>query len=553
MPAEATYPIVEPSVPGPSPESGLQDTEQLITTKLPTIYLDLASEVEDGDVSADILLVNRIPEPTESDVPIDTPLEIVANIINDDGLSDGTITITDKDGTTVAWTLGGGFHANYSASAHNSITSQGAGGADEFRWQLIRATNWESQDRVIVRVQLTPTTGSAIDETYFFDIEDVTVPELRSAETRGLKRLRLTFNEPVTMTATGNGALRVRDLSGRLTFVAPNNIEVEASSFPGDLTGDHVCISGAEESVNNRYFQVESSTQGTPNEIITVEDEVATEAPNVAHRLFSSPYRIIPIIDENRLFPAYTPCIIGAQRIDASTVELILDQALTPNHRYRVAAHNIGDAANPSNVRDVTTATFQSEKLPGLARRKFSLWDFVPQGNKRDDTSHDLERLVRILDEPIQLMLADTDNFERIYDIDTTPEEFVDALLLHLGNPYTFLRNDLEKRRVANHLVETYKVSGAEAAIEQSIEQILGYPADVKPLQFLEGQWILGEGELGIDSFLGPSDLFSIYSFEVDVSADALSSEETTIVREICETWRPAHTHCVRINAIGAP
>lgn len=553
MSSQSQYIIVPPVPPLVPPEQIAQDTVAFLTVKLPTIYLDVAGEVEDGDLSGQVFLNNRIPQPAESDVPINAPIELMANIVNDAGLSAGTVTISDASGTVIAWTLSGGFHATYSGSGHNAITSQGAAGNDEFRWQLLRATNWTSQDRVVVRVQLTPVSGTPIDVTYFFFIEDVTVPSLIRAETRGLRRLRLTFNEPITMTTDGNGALRVRDLSGRLTFVAPNTIEVESTNFPADLTGDFICVSAAEKAVNNRYFEVEASTQGTPNEITTVEDVVVTEAPNFAHRLFSSPYRLQAVIDTDRVYPAFTPCVTGAVQINDSTVELLLSQQLTPNHTYQITAQNIGDAANPSNVRDITTLTFQSEGLPGVAKREFSLWNFIPQGNKRDDTTRDLERLIRILDEPVQLMLADIDRYDKMYDFDTAEEAFVDAMLLHLGNPYTFLRNDLEKRKVASHLVETYKVSGAEAAIEQAILQILGFTAEVQPFNDLEGQWILGEGELGDDTYLGPSEQFLLYSFEIDVFVDSLTDTEQTIIQEIGNTWRPAHTHLVRINLVGPP
>jgi len=553
MSSQAQYTVVPPVPPLVPPEQLAQDTIAFLNVKLPTIYIDVANEVDDADLSGQVFLNNRIPQPAETDVPISAPIELMANVINDTGLSAGTITITDKGGTVMAWTLSGGFHGTYSASVQNGIISQGAVGADEFRWQLIRATPWTSQDRVVVRVQLTPTVGAAIDVTYFFFIEDVTVPALIRAETRGLRRLRLTFNEPVVMSADEGGALRVRDLSGRLTFVTPNVIEVETRNFPADLTGEFICVSAAVEAVNNRYYLVDSSTQGTPNEITTVEDTVVTEGPNVAHRLFSSPYHLQAVIAPERIYPAFTPCVIGAVQINDSTVELLLDQQLTPNHTYQITANGIGDAANPTNIRDTTSLTFTSEGLPRVAGREFSLWNFIPQGSKRDDTTRDMERLIRILDEPVQLMLADIDRYDRVYDFDTAEEAFVDAMLLHLGNPYTFFRSDLEKRKVASHLVETYKVSGAEAAIEQAILQILGFTAEVQPFNDLEGQWILGEGELGDDTYLGPSSQFLLYSFEIDVFVDSLTDTERAIIQEIGHAWRPAHTHLIRINEVGPP
>jgi phage tail-like protein len=151
-----------------------------------------------------------------------------------------------------------------------------------------------------------------------------------------------------------------------------------------------------------------------------------------------------------------------------------------------------------------------------------------------------------------QLILADIDAFELIYDIDKAPLQFVDALLFHLGNPYTFLTTETEKRKVLANLVQTYKVSGAEKAIEDAILQIVGIPMDVVPLNRQTSTWILGDSELGIDTILGTSDLKLRYSFEI-ISPVVLSGNQRSIVAQIANTWRTAHTHFIRLIEPGSP
>lgn len=522
--------------------------------QLPTVYLDLTSEVEDGDLAGlALVLFNRVPETEENDVPTNQALELAVADIGIVGLASGTITITSKAGTVVAWTFGGGFTGTYSASStFGSITSQGAGGPDEFRWQLVRSSAWISNERVDVRIQLTPVAGAVVDIAYHFFVEDVTSPQIASARTRGFKTIVVEFNEPVQMDAEPGGALRVREVSGRITFTKPATIEIENERFPPEAVGDFLCFTGSEQSLNNAYFEIVTANFVSPFVVTVNRQTVQSEAPLVAHRGYLSAYQLRPVLAKEERYPAFTPNIIAATQIDERTIELTLDQALSPSRPYQLTAHNVADGADPTNIAAEISAGFTVEKLGKTNPRSFNLYDFIPDFNKKLDVSGDNERFVRIFDEVTQLLLADIDAFELIYDLDKAPAQFVDALLFHLGNPYTFLTTEAEKRKVLANLVETYKVSGAEKAIEDAILQILGIPMTVFPLNRPTISWILGDSELGIDTILGTSDLRLRYSFEI-ISPVALSGNQRSIVAQIANTWRTAHTHFVRLIEPGGP
>lgn len=522
--------------------------------QLPTVYLDLASEIEDGDLAGLALaLFNRVPEAAEVDVPTNQAIEFAVADLAIVGLASGTITVTSQAGTVVAWTFGGGFTGTYTVgSTFSSITSQGAGGPDEFRWQLVRSTPWISDERIDVRVQLTPIAGAAVDTAYFFVVEDVTPPRLALAKTRGLKTIIVEFSEPMQMDAEAGGALRVHEVSGRITFTKPATIEIENERFPSSTVGDFLCFTGSEQAVNNSYFEIATANFVNPFVVTVQEQDVRSEAPLLSHRGFLSPFRLLPVLAKAEKIPSFTPCIVAAERIDERTVKLTLDQALSPDRPYQLVAHNVADAADPANLAPEMAVGFTAEKLGKTNPRSFSLYDFIPSYNKKLDVSGDNERFVRIFDEVTQLILADTDAFELIYDLDKAPLEFVDALLFHLGNPYTFLTTEAEKRKTLATLVQTYKVSGTDKAIEDAILQILGIPMTVFPLNRPTISWILGDSELGIDTILGTSDLRLRYSFEI-ISPVALSGNQRSIVAQIANTWRTAHTHFVRLIEPGSP
>lgn len=509
------------------------------------VYVDSVSTLAVGAVTRP-LLVNRFPEASEQDVPINNPIEIILIDVGAAGLA--TVTHVDVttlgEGTVHAFIQGTGFDSTYATDSSFSIEqSPGSSVDDEHIIQLVRTAPWLSQETVTVRVQAQTVDGNTLDQTYTFGVEDLTEPYITNVVSVGLKTLVVTFSEPILADTSTFGALRVREISGRVTPTAPYFIEAENAGFTTESVSDFITISGAANAVNNTSFEVASVSDG--QNVTTVETDVATETSGLDVFCWTGPYKLVAVMEPAMLIPTFIPAITAATVIDDITVQLTLEQQLSPGRPYQLVIHNVGDLADPVNVTSEMTFDFEAETLPNISGRRMHLWeDLTPEINKREDSTGDNQRFIRCLDEITQLLIADTDTFGNLLDVDSTPSDTLDVLLVHLGNPFTFLNDELTKRKTINGLVQTFKDSGVDRGIENAVQFFLGIPVVVQPFNLLSG-WILGVSSLGFDTVLGTNVDFLIYSFEI-VSDTALTQEQRDIITEITNVIKPSHTHFVR-------
>lgn len=234
-----------------------------------------------------------------------------------------------------------------------------------------------------------------------------------------------------------------------------------------------------------------------------------------------------------------------------TTVDLITDIPLTPGGLYRLTASLIEDAEG--NVIDTfNTTDFTGWLLPFPAEREFNLYKTcVPEINKREDALGDLLRFVLCIQEVANLLLYDIDQFISILDPDTAPEVWVDAMLEDLGNPFTFDLSLTDKRRLANVLVDMYKLKGTAVGIVDVIRFFLRIDVEVDQFNSSTG-WVLGESRLGDGTILGTSNQALLYSFEV-VAAQVLTATEREQISAIVRYMKPAHTHFVRLREPAPP
>lgn len=213
---------------------------------LPVIYLDLTGHVDISDTSRP-RVINRHPEPGEDDVPTTNAIELSVVDPGAAGLATVTkITVTSLIGgvptVIVAFDQGGGgFHASYFTSTFLPSLSPGSGVIDEHKFQLIRfGLPFVSQEVVSVRVEAATADAALLDITYTFTVEDVTAPTLISARTRSLKKIIVTYSEPMRMDASFGGVLRVLEMSGRITFIKNDKAEVDHPGLRSNLAHDFV-------------------------------------------------------------------------------------------------------------------------------------------------------------------------------------------------------------------------------------------------------------------------------------------------------------------------
>jgi phage tail-like protein len=512
--------------------------------QLPIVYIDNVSTLAHGAVSRPYL-ISRIPEPSETDVPTTTAIEIVVVDTSTNGLRPSTVvTVTTvEEGTVAAFTQGIGFDSTYTTSVFVTSSSPGASNIDTHKIQLIRTTPFLSNEIVTVNVQATSADFKALNTTYTFQVVDLTTPTIVNAYTSGLTTLIVQFSEPIDMTGGSRSVTRVRPLSGRVSFTAPDFIEVGDGNFTADSVNDYICVTGASNAINNVYRQIEALVSS--QEIVTYETDVASEEASLDVVAWVGPFKIEPVMDTELLFPAFTPCIVAAEMIDAQTVKLTLEQELTPKHAYRIVATNVNDAAFIPNTTHGTSYVFTTEPLPFVVNRNFRLWEnFIPAINKRQDTSGDNQRFVRCFDEVTQLLLNDIDNLQFLQDVDLMPEAALDVALANLANPYTFVTNTLTKRKTIASLVKEYKDGGVDRGITDAVKFFLGLDVTIESFNLLDG-WILGVSSLDVDAILGTSESFLRYSFEI-VSNTVLTQQQQTIITEIANIIKPGHTHFIR-------
>ena len=175
----------------------------------------------------------------------------------------------------------------------------------------------------------------------------------------------------------------------------------------------------------------------------------------------------------------------------------------------------------------------------------------TPKHNRREDQTGDQWRFIACLQEVTDLLLAEVDRFPEVFDIERTPEVFVDLILADLGNPFPFDLDELGKRRPASVLVEMYRQKGTARGIINAVCFFLG--VEIQAVTAYAGEaLVLGESELGVDWILGLSSRFALYAFDVIVDVP-LTDAQRSQLRAIVEYLKPAHTHFVNLIEPAPP
>lgn len=248
--------------------------------------------------------------------------------------------------------------------------------------------------------------------------------------------------------------------------------------------------------------------------------------------------------------------------VSASIVDVTTDIPLSPAKLYKLTVANVADLKGNAVAAPFDFVVFTSFEPVEPADRSFVLYEMLPLVNRQEDISEDLSKFVSCLQEVTDLLLADIDGFPDITDPDTAAEQYVDAMLFDLGNPFNFVASLslVDKRRLIRVLLDIYKQKGTCIGIQNVIRFFLG--VEVECDEYIDDDvWILGEGELGGVSglpvpapaedepgecTLGPSTQFLLYAFTLVVQ-EVLTATQTELITEIVEYMKPAHTHFMGI------
>jgi phage tail-like protein len=236
--------------------------------------------------------------------------------------------------------------------------------------------------------------------------------------------------------------------------------------------------------------------------------------------------------------------VLAVEPVTSSAVDLVTDIPLTPAASYRVDVEGVADVSGAVIGAADGAAVFTGFVPPRPANRMFDLYRFLPEINRREDETGDLQRFLACLQEVTDLVLVDIDRFTDILDPDLAPEPFVDLMLGELGDPFAFDLSTVDKRRLLNVLVAMYREKGTAPGIVNAVRFFLGL--EVQITAYAGEALTLGDSMLGEDWVLGPSSLFAALAFEV-VSPRLLSTEERRRLRQIVDYLKPAQTHFARL------
>jgi phage tail-like protein len=247
--------------------------------------------------------------------------------------------------------------------------------------------------------------------------------------------------------------------------------------------------------------------------------------------------------------PAVAPEILSITKLSPTIYELVLATEITPGALYEAAVLNVYDLEGNQIVEPVNTVQFYGYRCPAPEGRDFLLFQQVPELNRSEDTTRELEAFMACLQEVTDHLLCDIDEWTDILDPDRAPERFVDAMLADLGNPFAFDLSEIDKRRLAQVLVPIYKQKGTDPGIINAVRFFLGVEVTIRVPAF-DGVWVLGESEIGTDSVLGSDDLRTRLSFWVDAPL-LLTQEQRDRITGIAEYMKRAETHLLGVAEPG--
>lgn len=252
--------------------------------------------------------------------------------------------------------------------------------------------------------------------------------------------------------------------------------------------------------------------------------------------------------------PAIVPAVTSVESVAGDVVILRLDEEMTPRATYLLTIPNVADEDGNVVATPGLQGLFTGYVRPGPPGRRLDLVTLhkrMPASTQSEDRvgTRDQERFLACLQEPLEQVLTDIDEWTDIFDVDVAREPFVDAMLADLGNPFeefTAAFSLTEKRKLTTLLVPISKQKGTNPGIINAIRILLGIEVTIE-VPGADDVWDLGVSELGVDSILGTSDDYSLYGLYI-VSPVELTAEQRSRIRRIFAYMRRAETHLLGIT-----
>lgn len=190
-----------------------------------------------SDYTSQLVLINRNPAPSEAGVPLDNAIEF--DLLASSGTTPSTSTTSvyvkpdAGEPTEILAYQNGTFYNGYTGTA--SVPETGV-----LRFSIVSPEPFLSATLTAVRVVYTGT--PAFDETYVFTALDDDAPLVADVTARGVKLLRITFVEPVTMDSIygSDDALNPANYLFEHIYQASVSVEAVSVTRVDDVTVDLV-------------------------------------------------------------------------------------------------------------------------------------------------------------------------------------------------------------------------------------------------------------------------------------------------------------------------
>jgi phage tail-like protein len=421
--------------------------------ELPGVYVD---QIVLDAVAERIVLFNRDPEPDEEAVPVNQTIAVDLGDSSTSGTGFGTTDVDVYVNGVLAYT-GGAFQTGFTGPQSSaSFTTERAR-------LLIDSNDPLSGDTVQIRVVATAAAAplANIDETYEFDLEDITAPIIVEVLPTSKTVIQVTFDEPMESTSS----------------------------------------TGANDTLNPALYGI-SLVEG----------------------------------DDQTKLPAVQVEASSVTKISEAVFDVTLNIEMTPQASYDLVADGVKDISGNEILPPNDTARFVGFQPDVPENRSFNLLDMLPDMNLLDDETQDLEHFIGCYQEVVDLMLCDIDGFGNVLDPDLAPENFVDAMLRDLGNPFDFELSLTDKRRLLLVLVPIYKQKGTDPGIINAIRFFMGIETTIE-VQALTGT-SLGVGTLGGTMTLGSTALADLLTFCVIVPRTLTEDEEAKMAKIVAYMMR---------------
>lgn len=241
-----------------------------------------------------------------------------------------------------------------------------------------------------------------------------------------------------------------------------------------------------------------------------------------------------------QIAPSVDATVVSVTKMSATVYNLTTSIELTHAVTYLLTVVAVEDLSGNEIEAPSNAFTFASFTPQVPAERDFDLFQLIPQMNRDEDTTEDLKKFVACLQEVADQLLFSIDAWTDIIDIDVAPEQFVDAMLDDLGNPFNFALSLDDKRRLARILVPIYRQKGISKGIKNAVRFFLGFEVAITP--FVDDGMSLGDSELGVDWELGTGDKRALRTFNLEVTF-MLTDEQRSRLLKIARYMKPLNTH----------